>query len=704
MKSNPSPLALNWNSPLEALPYGGTSNNIQKLIEAKITSLGHLLWILPNKIDKAPAITSFFGLRENIHFRGIGQLVRYQSRPQFWARGRKSHGLDTVSIVVKDAYSKEMLNLSWFNCYKSLSSKLKNCQFIVFQGKVQIYKNRFQIVNPSFYDILQEEIPPLDHIRANDELIVEYPTVNSVFGKQIQKIIGAIPLELWDTIEDPLPEEIVTKRSLLSLEEALKIFHGKTHSWSQKRLGKASERIIYQEFFDEQIKIFLRKQKNEQELATPIEVPDSTILKLKNFFPYTLTADQHKALEDIRQDMSTASPMMRLIQGDVGCGKTCVAVIAALMACENGYQSALLCPTEALACQHYLNIEKWIGNHQMAGLLLGSMTTKEKKVILRYLKEGKINFIVGTHALIQSTVEFKHLALAVIDEQHKFGVHQRLKLLQKTPGCHCLMMSATPIPRSLRLTQYGDLDITTIKMMPKGRRGYKTRIVTPKTFYQFLSFVKTRLSMGEQVMVVVPTIEESETLDVENLEKTLSEYSTFFCEFKTAGIHGRLKSEEKQSILDLFRCNEINLLVATSVVEVGIDVPNATVMAILSPERFGLSSLHQLRGRIGRGEKMGFCFLVSSNFQSFKRLRIIEKYTDGLKIAEEDLKIRGEGDLFGTTQSGEVPKRKMANIILHQKQLVQAREDVEAIIKGEQDLNAPIYQSKHLEELILHTV
>ena len=705
MISNPLRSPLNWNSSLEDIPYKDTNNNIQKLFDAKITSLAHLLWIFPKSIEKSPPVTRFFQLKEGNLFRGIGRIVRYQSRPNFLMRGKKSPGLENVTVIVRDVYSQEMLSLTWFNCYKSISYKLRNCRQILFRGKVQLYKNNFQIVNPIFEEIAESDIPSLDSLEENNNLIIKYPTVYSVSGKQIKDILDAIPYNLWNHIEDYLPEDILAKRSLLSLNEAFKILHGKLYPWSEELLDKAKKRVIYQEFFDEQIKILLRKRNNDHSPSIHITVSDEIVEQLKKVFPYDLTDDQHKAVEDIRQDLKSSRPMMRLIQGDVGCGKTCVAVLSALMICKNYHQSALMCPTESLAYQHFLNISNFLKDSPYKlGLLLGSTPQREKKILKQLLREGHIHFIVGTHSLIQESVQFQSLALAVIDEQHKFGVHQRLKLLQKTSGCHCLMMSATPIPRSLRLTQYGDLDISTIKTMPKGRKGYKTRIVTPETFRQFLSFVKTRLSMGEQGLVVVPTIEESDVLDVENLEKTLSEYSKLFSEYNLAGIHGKLKAQEKQEVFQKFRHHHIDLLIATSVVEVGIDVPNATVMAVLNPERFGLSSLHQLRGRIGRGKKMGFCFLVSSNFQSLKRLRVVEKYIDGLKIAEEDLKIRGEGDLFGTTQSGESPRRRMANIVLHQNELVCAREDVEELMQRDPALYTRFFQDYGQDNIVLQTV
>jgi len=378
--------------------------------------------------------------------------------------------------------------------------------------------------------------------------------------------------------------------------------------------------------------------------------------------------------------------MMRLIQGDVGCGKTTIAMLAAMIVIENKAQVALMCPTEALASQHFISSKELFDSSLYnVRLLLGSTPSKEKKIIQKDLEEGKIDFIIGTHSLIQETIRFKELGLAIIDEQHKFGVDQRIRLTSKTTGAHCLIMSATPIPRSLSLTQYGDLDISTIKVMPSGRKGHKTRIVTVDKYQQFLSFIKTRLTLKEQVYIVVPAINESDEIeqDFHNLVNILNQFKKYFPEYVVEGLHGQMKSEDKSIMFQAFKDHKVDILVSTSVIEVGINVLNATVMAIMNPERFGLSSLHQLRGRVGRGDKPGFCFLVNdksvSNL-SMERLKVIENNTDGFKIAEEDLKIRGEGDLFGTDQSGSMAQKRLANIILHADVLSEAREDAYQLI------------------------
>ena len=323
-----------------------------------------------------------------------------------------------------------------------------------------------------------------------------------------------------------------------------------------------------------------------------------------------------------------------------------------------------MCPTESLAIQHFSNISETLaGRGLVVELLLGSTPAKEKLQINKRLAGGAIGLLIGTHALIQDNIQFHSLGLSIIDEQHKFGVNQRIRLAEKERGCHCLIMTATPIPRSLCLTQYGDLSLSIIKTMPANRKAIKTRIVTPDKMGSFFDFVCTRLEMGEQAYVVVPAIQESQALDIANLEEIYGRFRHLFPAHSIAVLHGKMKAEEKAAIFCDFKERRIHILIATSVIEVGINVPNATVMAVFSPERFGLSSLHQLRGRVGRGDRPGFFFLVTEKGRGSvanKRMKILEKTTDGFKISEEDLRIRGKGDLFGTDQSGSEGRRRLA--------------------------------------------
>lgn len=635
---------------------------------------------------------------EGLLFKGQGKILNVQSRANFWAKGRRGALLQNVSVHVKDLHSEEILLLRYFNCYSSVVQKLKGLELIEFSGEVTAAKGEKYLANPQC-DALVEKA---DLSQTSDmplELRIHYPTVNGLAGKFLQKVLDKIPQKLWEEIPESLPEFIVKERKLLSKTLTFNILHGRKQNvpeWNEHLEREAKSRLAYEEFFHEQLKIYLRRKFFKKPEAQIFISEDSYFEGLLKKLPFTLTEDQALVLKEIRADLLLGHPMMRLLQGDVGCGKTAVASLASLMVLqEKGTQVALMCPTESLALQHFESLTKQLPELQVT-LLLGSTPLASKKQIQAKLASGDIRFIIGTHALIQESVSFKNLAMAIIDEQHKFGVEQRLKLTEKAPGVHCLIMTATPIPRSLRLTQYGDLDISTIKTMPVGRKGIKTRIVSPENFENFLSFIKTRMSMGEQGYVVVPAINESETLDIRHLEEVSEKFTKYFPEFKIATLHGQLKADEKAKAFKSFLAHEHDLLVATSVIEVGINVPNASFMAIMNPERFGLSSLHQLRGRVGRGDKPGFCFLICDKkpaLESLERLKVIEEHTDGFIIAEEDLKIRGEGDLFGTEQSG-VQTRRFANSFLYPKELEKAIEDAKRCL----DRTSP--NDERLEKLL----
>ena len=670
---------LSLSSPLKDLYLKKIPDSITKLEEVGITSIFDIFWIFPHSILKLPSVASLNAAKENEIFKGTGTIKSIKTNPNFWAKGKKGIVLQNITMHVEENLSKEIIVLKWFNTYPSIKKKLQTLKEIVFWGTLSNYKNQLQIVNP--------EITSSEEFSESDDkqgLTIRYPTINTVNGNIIKKIFEKIPSSLWDEILETLPTDLIKKRNLLGLKNSIMIIHGLA-DWSKENEDRAKERLIYEEFFTEQVKVICRREKNQLIKSKKINVKSIDYQEIIHSFPFTMTEGQINALSDIQNSFQKDYPMMRLLQGDVGCGKTAVAVAASLMVIKEKKQVAFMCPTETLAWQHYQSISSLLKNNQFkVELLLGSTPPKQKNFLYQELEQGRINLIIGTHSLIQENVKFSDLGLLIIDEQHKFGVNQRLKLLKDNLGTHCLIMTATPIPRSLRLTQYGDLDISTITQMPLGRKPIKTKIITPDTFKKFLTFINTRLTMQEQIYVVVPAIMESENLDIMNLETVLKKFSSIFSSFKVEGLHGQMKSDVKAQVFNRFKNNEINILIATSVVEVGIDVPNATVMAIINPERFGLSSLHQLRGRVGRGGRPGFFFLINDKnigAESMKRLNILENHLDGFKIAEEDLKIRGEGDLFGVDQSGAQRPYKLANIILHSHLLNQAKEDLEESIK-----------------------
>ena len=703
MKSSPSNISnIHWDSNLEDLYPKGPTKSAASLISSGYTTLRSLLWLIPLRVMKTPVIKNFSYAKLDTIFTGVGKVVSVRSLPSFRGNGKGKAQLLNITVIVQDHFSSKALEIKWFNAYASVSHKLEKSKYLKFTGSIQEYQGSIQMVNPDFFDIEESSLPKTEEKEAKlPPLKVQYPTINGVNTSNVKKIIDKIPSVLWQNITDDIPLNIIRNRKLISLSNAFHLIHGKREfldSWNEDEFQRARDRLIYQELFDEQLKISLRKSKIKNKTGV---VFDKTLTQeIELLFPYKLTSDQEKVIKEIAEDTKSGHPMMRLVQGDVGCGKTSVAIVAGILSTLNNFQTALMCPTESLASQHFNEIEKYCNSLNIkCALLLGSTTSKEKKEIQRQLQNGEIQFVIGTHSLFQESISFKNLAMAIIDEQHKFGVEQRLKLVNKGVGCHCLIMTATPIPRSLSLTQFGDLDISTIKSMPGGRKGSKTRIVTNENFGNFLNFVKTRVSMHEQVYIVVPAITESPNQDISNLEDVKIRFREFFPSMKIEGMHGQMKSEDKMEIFNSFTSNKINILVATSVIEVGINILNATIMAILNPERFGLSSLHQLRGRVGRGSKPGFCFLVTENLisnDSLTRLKVIEDYSDGFHIAEEDLKIRGAGDIFGKEQSGSQNTKKIANIILHSKELEAAKDDlVKILVTSPQLLDSKI---KRLEK------
>jgi ATP-dependent DNA helicase RecG len=685
---------LNLQSSLIDLNKGKSNKSIEKLLQAGIRTVEDLLWILPLSVLEMPKLNSFKNATLSQLFLGRGKILHIDSKPGK-SFGKGKIRLLNITATVQDIYSSQTISLKWFNAYPSIIKKINSFTELEFEGPISQFQSQLQIVTPIIREFDVEELSGKQNDKDAKSYKVKYPTINTVGSAQISNIISKIPHDFWSAVPDTLQETIHQKRKLIKLNEAFKILHGKT-SLSKielTHLKSAKKRLVYEEFLREQLKISLRKNKDHNQESIKLNIIDEDYAEILALFPYELTSDQKEVCRVIRLNFNSGSPMMRLIQGDVGSGKTSVALVASMIVLKNNFQAALMCPTESLALQHFLTLKPFLTSHGFScSLLVGSTKKKDKKVIYEQLINGEIDFIIGTHSLIQEKVKFKRLALSIIDEQHKFGVNQRLELSNKAQGSHTLIMTATPIPRSLSLTQYGDLDISVIKTMPEGRKGTQTKIVTQENFQQFLNFINTRLSMGEQVYIVVPAITDNPESDLLNLEQVLKKFSEYFPNFRIKGMHGQLKGEEKQELFRDFTDHNFDMLISTSVIEVGINVINSTVMAIMNPDRFGLSSLHQLRGRVGRGAKPGFCFLVNDkkiSTNSMKRLKVIENNTDGFIISEEDLKVRGEGNLFGSEQSGVNEFRKIANIIDHCDILLDVKEDFPEITSP----NNPLYQT-----------
>jgi ATP-dependent DNA helicase RecG len=668
LKSSPSNINNpGWHSPLSSLVNKKTQPAyIKKLTEAGVKTIHDLIYIFPLRVQKAPKLSPFSEIKEGELFKGAGKVIGVQSRPLYGRKGRGRVPLFQISVTVKDLLSESYLQLKWFNAYPNQVKMLNSKEFIQFQGEAKEYGG-IQITNPKVSDYNSEEL-------EMDEVLREYPTVNGVAGKYTKGLIDFIPSSLWEQLPDSLTGKI-------QLNRAFRIIHGIEFT-SVDIKEEAEQRIIYEEFLTEQLKLKARRRGVKKNNAPIISLSEEQNQNIFSSFPYELTSDQKISVEKIQEDLQSGKPMMRMLQGDVGCGKTTVAFYACLATMKSSFQSAFMAPTEALAIQHYKNFQNLFPNIKGFEVLLGSTPAKRKKEIYASLKSGEIKIIFGTHSLFQKAVEFENLALAIIDEQHKFGVEQRLSLMKKGSGVHCLIMSATPIPRTLSISQFGDLDISIIKSMPSGRKKIQTRIIEKNLLIKYYSFVKTRLSLGEQAYIVAPAIEESETLDISNVEEIFERYKEVFPGINIACLHGRMKPEEKEIVLNKFVTGDIQLLISTSVIEVGIDVKNATIMSIHNPERFGLSSIHQLRGRVGRGGKPGFCFLTLEKSiapESMERLKVLESTLDGFKISEYDLEMRGHGDLFGNEQSGTIQSRKLANIVKHRDILLQVCHDLDEI-------------------------
>ncbi len=484
-----------------------------------------------------------------------------------------------------------------------------------------------------------------------------YPQTAGMNSRAIEKLIRTA-FEYSDKPKDPIPEEIRNSYCLMGLSDALRNIH---FPKSEDLLSEARRRLIFEELFLLELGLLRMKTKSRQSTALSME-KDYT-QEFQSLLPFELTGAQKRAVAEAAADMLRGIPMNRLVQGDVGSGKTAVSAALIYNCARNGYQSALMAPTEVLAMQHYKTLAKFFENTDISiALLTGSTPAAEKKRIKAALRSGETDLVIGTHALIQKDVEFAALALAVTDEQHRFGVNQRNSLHSKGKNPHTLVMSATPIPRTLALIIYGDLDLSILDEMPKGRQKTETYLVTPEIRERAYGYIKKHLCQGRQGYIVCSLVEEGEASELTAANELFKELSEgFFKGFKLGLLHGKMKSAEKKAVMDAFSSGEIQLLVATTVIEVGIDVPNAVIMVIENAERFGLSQLHQLRGRIGRGSEKSTCILISEADET-ERLHVLASTTDGFKIADEDLKLRGPGDFFGSRQHG-LPEMKIANMM-----------------------------------------
>lgn len=574
----------------------------------------------------------------------IGKRVTIKASIQSYVDIKKVRSLTLVTCTVKDGTGS--VKLVWYNS-PFLKQVFHIGQTFIFVGTIAIRNHQLVMEHPEYYTVKQYEA-------LVSSLQPVYPLTEGLSNKTVTKAVySALPLA--GEIEERIPEEIIEKYSLMPFEEALAGTH---FPENLEQLAKCRNRLVFEEFF-----LFLVHMRmiREKTVKSRNQFPFTNWTQTEKFIenlPFMLTTGQKKALEEIRADLSGSTVMNRLIQGDVGSGKTVVAQAALLAAVKNGYQAAFMAPTEVLAMQHFEGVSKDLAAFGVkTALLCGSTRLSEKRRIYEALAKGEIDVLIGTHALIQEKVIYQNLALVITDEQHRFGVRQRMALSKKGEDPHVLVMSATPIPRTLAIIMYGDLDISVIKDMPASRKPIKNCVVGPKYRPTAYKFMLEQIKEGHQIYIICPMVEASENVEAENVAEYRESLRDIFPgEVVISCLHGKMTPDEKNGIMSEFGAGKIDILVSTTVIEVGINNPNATVMMIENAEKFGLAQLHQLRGRVGRGDAQSYCIMICSSEkkEAVERLNILNTSNDGFYIANEDLKLRGPGDFFGVRQSGDI--------------------------------------------------
>lgn len=631
-----------------------------------IFSIKDLLYFYPRRYEDSSKILK---ISEGI----IGEKATFRCRILSLLDNRNiRRGLSITSFLIEDDSAEA--KLIFFN-NRFIKNTIDFGETYLIYGKYERFRGRIQLTSP--------EIEKVDNIRNLGRIRGIYNQTKGLTNNNIDYLIDQVIDK--NLFEECIPNDLIKKYSLIDKNKAIKNIH---RPENRKSYALSKQRLVYEELLFFELSILSMQNKNNSSHGIKFNIPNK-IYEFINNLPYKLTSGQEKVLKDITGDMQNGKSVNRLIQGDVGSGKTIVSIILSLVAVLNGYQCAIMAPTEILAKQHFENFNSLLEAYGVRiKLLVGSTSSKVKKEILTNTANGMIDILIGTHSLIEDDVKFFNLGFNVIDEQHRFGVIQRSKLRYKNDKACNIIMSATPIPRTLSLILYADLDISIIDTMPGGRKNIKTLAINSSQVNEALTFIEKELNAGHQAYVICSLIEDNEDFEnLESVEKVFKDLKKFFKNYKLALLHGRLSTDEKNKVMEDFKNRKIDLIVSTTVIEVGINVANATVMMIYNAERFGLSTLHQLRGRVGRGDAQSYCILFNNSKSeiSWRRMKIMTDSTDGFYIANKDLELRGFGDILGVRQSG-IPNLRLANTLKDQKILSYASTDAKNILKEDIDL------------------
>jgi len=668
----------------------GVGPKLAKLFEKKgILTVEDALYFLPRCYEDRRNLKKMSELKAGRKETGFGEILL--SGVAFYQNKKKR----VFEVVVGDGSG--TTTLKWFHGNERyLRERFKKGRQMIFSGDVKWFNSQREIHHPDV-EIVDGDIEK-DYLNFK-RIVPVYSETEGLYQRTLRRLMNTILEGYADELSSPIPSEIAGRQNLIDFSDAFRRVHFPPEGESMDALNlqrsDGHRRIIFDEFFFLELGMALKKRGVALETGISFRTEGTLSQKLLNQLDFKLTRAQERVLAEIKADLQKPHPMNRLIQGDVGSGKTVVALLTCLFVLECGYQAAIMVPTEVLAEQHFLNLHRWVEPLGIkVGLLTSSVKSSEREDLYQRIRTGHIQLVIGTHAVIQEAVEFNRLGLAVIDEQHKFGVVQRGLLKKKGESPDVLVMTATPIPRTLAMTLYGDLDVSLIDEMPPGRVPVETKVFPESARAKVYRIVEEEVKKGRQAFVVYPLVEESEKLDLmdatrmaEHLQKEI------FPEFRIGLLHGRMKSDEKEAIMTEVQEGRIQILVATTVIEVGIDIPNASVMVVEHAERFGLSQLHQLRGRIGRGRYPSKCILLAqyrSSEEAKARLRAMEKTTDGFKIAEEDLALRGPGEFFGIRQSG-LPDFRVAHVIRDTPILIEARKEAFRLIQEDPELVHPAH-------------